>query len=123
MDCKELKRLLATVPGSPMVMASGAMVLRGLISEAADLDLVVTPEEFQALVAMPGSRVVPKRFGPCVQVGDIEASTYNCLAEHGRQLSWDMIDGVRVQSIASLRDLYLSLNRPKDQHKLRLLGL
>lgn len=59
---------------------------------------------------------------PCVQVGAIEASTYSCLAEHGYIITWDIIDGVRVQSIESLRNLYQGLNRPKDQVKLRLLG-
>jgi len=99
------------------------MVIRGILSDASDLDLIVTLEEFRIISEMSGSRIILKRFGPCVQVGDIEASTYAGLKDAGRMISWDMIDGMRVQSVESLKDLYLSLNRPKDQIKLRLLGL
>ena len=123
MDYSCIKEVLHSVPGSPTIIASGAMVIRGILSDASDLDLIVTLEEFRIISEMSGSRIILKRFGPCVQVGDIEASTYAGLKDAGRMISWDMIDGMRVQSVESLKDLYLSLNRPKDQIKLRLLGL
>lgn len=90
--------------------AGGALVLRGLRQTTADIDLGCEPslaDELEAAGCRPLRTPEGYRRFTCFPGVD--------LSENFGRDETELIDGVRVISLAGLLRLKLALNRPKDQ--------
>jgi len=118
MDKRKILEYSTMFPSGSILVASGAMTMQGLIRRSNDIDLIVSRYGFDELSSRPGAVLVEKWFGPCILLGPIEATTSPF---SGVKLHWENKDGILVQTPCSILELYLSLNRPKDQEKLKIL--
>ena len=118
MNKQQIISTMVNMPRDSIVIASGAMVLLDLWEKTNDLDLAVTNEGYVKLSNQKGAVFATKRFGPNVTIGDIEASPID---QYGLWLQWTTVNDVLVQTPTSILELYLSMNRPKDQEKIKIL--
>ena len=109
--------------GGYVLVAGGAMVMHGLRAETADLDIIVSPEVFEALGRMHGFIEAKPGKPRFVDLGsDVELSDNFDNAFPADSLSHAIeIDGVRVQPLEDILGFKEKLNRPKDQHDIKLL--
>ena len=118
MNKEEILIRMAQQSSCAILISSGALTIRGLLMSSNDLDLIVSPLGFSLMASDTRSKIVEKRFGPCVQIGPVEASTEDQLPF---DFKWELVEGFKVQTIGSLLSLYNWLNRGKDQKKIELL--
>lgn len=99
-----------------LVMAGGAMIMRGWREETGDLDCTVEKSVYDRLVAQ-GHPTKALMSGDVVEVPEflVEASV-----AHSEQ-DFDLIDGVAVQTIKDLVQFKQQLNRVKDRADLELI--
>ncbi|BCM95140.1 hypothetical protein [Burkholderia phage FLC6] len=99
------------------VFSGAALVLRGLRDYAADVDMYVHRETCQRLIDTGDFKISEARRGPQflrfeTDVLDIGDTRFFC--------DW-ICEGYNVQSLDSLLQLKLNMNRPKDQKDIQSL--
>ena len=113
-----------------LVFASGAMVAHGLMDKNEDIDLYIRPRKFKELIKKGLLVKHEKPEGGITYYSDKSGvcDCYDTLTNiNGKSEKWwfertEIIDGIRVQSIDSLKNFYKALykKRGKEKHKKRL---
>lgn len=94
-------------PDQVLVGAGGAMVMHGLRKETEDIDVEVSPKNFERFTGLPSHRFGETLVLECQDLlVDIHSSS---------DMSGVLVDGVYVYGIERLLAFKMSLNRVKDQ--------
>lgn len=91
------------------VIGGAALVLHGLRQETADIDLEVTKEIEARLLKDSSFKIKKVSTAECF----LDNGVFDVAASGGYET--ERIEGVRVQTLKSLLDFKLKLNREKDQ--------
>ena len=95
-----------------MILSGGSMLLRGLREQTADFDLCVSKE----LAAKLDLEHCPKDEKGCYAPFEDVQMTAN-LGER----PFDLVDGFQCETLESVLELKLRLNRPKDQRDIEVI--
>lgn len=98
-----------------LVFAGSALVLHGLRDFCSDIDLGLPTEECHRLEKLEGfTKTTPRVAGFLrMEIGDLDMGNNTYPAQ------W--VGGFRVQTLESLLQLKLEMNRPKDQEDIKKL--
>lgn len=95
------------------IIAGGSMLIRGLKSTTADIDIKVNPDYFEELKTRFNFKKSPKYPYLYVLSEDVEVSVFEY-----DQKDVDIVDGYPLEPLEQFLAWMLKNNRPKDKEKI-----